>query len=141
MLTRRIRSPSTPTAVTQGTIPTDRLREAASFADEDLTIYATGNAMDDPRTAEMVEHLRPRTAADIDPIEVSVYPQQGGGIPNPERGGTMRIKDGNHRTAAAMELGWDEVPVEVTYHGGAEAEEGAALLDLIRNLMGGGGGR
>lgn len=141
-LSKRIRSASTPTAVTSGTIPTSRLARTPGFSDEDLAIYATGNVMDDPRTAAMVEHLRPRSASDIDPIEVSVYPQQGGGIPNPERGGNVRIKEGSHRTASAAELGWDEVPVEVTYHGGAETEEGAALFDLIRSLMtAGGGGR
>ena len=87
--------------------------------------------IDRSRLEPLVESIRRRGFDPDNPIEIGVVPAHRQAMGEPP----VTIREGNHRLAAAKELGLDRVPVRIDYIGDAHTEPGAflpQLLDLLR---------
>jgi len=104
------------TAEQKGTIPVESLRPFRGARDEVRGAHVRREGAEwDEFKADISERGM------TDPIFVTVEPNQ---LP--------RISEGNHRLDAAVELGMDEVPVEIRYFG--KAEDQGSVADRLGQL-------
>lgn len=110
-----------PTAGFRGQVNLDEIINLPGMSGEHERIHPG-----DERVAELVQSMKEKGYDDSEPVFINV-----------EQDGTVHVNEGNHRMRAAREAGLTDIPVEVRYYGGSDADDSIWMPDRLRNYLSG----